>query len=105
VGLEEVLAEGLQEIGSVPPTSSVLVVVPTLHAIGEPVGPRELVWMAWHARGQKFNSPQLQPRSAGLSTVDRPRIPALAQLKEAEQLRLQIESGPLLRTSGILRLT
>jgi hypothetical protein len=37
VGLEEVLAEDLQEIGSVSLTSSVLVVVPTPHALGEPV--------------------------------------------------------------------
>ena len=34
----------------------------------------------WHARGQGFKSPQLHPRSEGLSAGDRPRSRALAQL-------------------------
>jgi hypothetical protein len=33
----------------------------------------------WHARGQGFKSPQLHPRSAALSAIDRPPIPTLAQ--------------------------
>jgi hypothetical protein len=33
----------------------------------------------WHARGQGFKSPQLHPRSAALSAVDRPRTARLGQ--------------------------
>ena len=41
----------------------------------------------WHARGQGFTSPQLHHRSATLSAVDCPRIPALAQQPRSNRVR------------------
>jgi hypothetical protein len=51
----------------------------------------------WHARGQGFKSPQLHPRSAALSAVDRPRIPTLAQQMRSNR---QCAADPVVEGDG-----
>jgi hypothetical protein len=42
-------------------------------------GPREVVWMAWHARGQGFKSPQLHQAQRIFSLHSERRLPAICQ--------------------------
>jgi hypothetical protein len=58
---------------------------------------REVVRMAWHARGQGFKSPQLHPRSEAQSGLSRSRI---ARLGQQIGSNLCCQAGPVVRRGG-----